>query len=299
MEPSPGWSVAPSGNQLRGVLVRSPGRPRSAAGRAARAARQRSRRARRPRPGARPCGYSAAGPGGAGGARGHATATMGSAPARRGSATVPSAMLMLEHKRLPYRRVDVLALAASARGAAARLRRGGETRDAGGRRTLGAPRSAIASGPCRRSPPTDERISTNRRIARFLDERHPEPPLSPPIPSSGGPSRRPSAGRTRRFRWPPAGSPWRRAVRDPAGLSRATADGRMGYLLYRASAHAAPDHPADRAPASSPPAAATDDELLAELPRDARPDRRLDRRRACSAERSRTPRTSWSRRAWR
>jgi len=85
---------------------------------------------------------------------------------------------MLEHKQAPYRRVDIPTLMHPL---AVRLHgfdAGGQTRTAGGRRTLGLRLGdhlgtvpALAAG--------DERISTNYRIARFLEERHPDPPLFP------------------------------------------------------------------------------------------------------------------------
>ena len=143
-----------------------------------------------------------------------------------------SAILMFEHKRVPHLRVNLVTATHPYA-----VRRHGF--DAGGeRRTVGAQtppalRKADRLGTVPALACDGERISTNRAIARFLDERHPDPPLFP-------------ADRERRLAVEEAES-WanetlqmaaRRialawAVRDPSGMSRATADGRMGYLLYR------------------------------------------------------------------
>jgi glutathione S-transferase len=149
-----------------------------------------------------------------------------------GSHACRAAMLMLEHKGVPYRRVDIIT---GAHPVVARLRgfdAGDQTREAGGRRPLAlrisdrlATVPGLAAG--------DERISTNRRIARFLDERHPSPPLFPADPEA-----RSAVEDAERWANETLQMAARRivataAVRDPAGISRAGADGRMGYLLYR------------------------------------------------------------------
>src|SRR3954469_3147465 len=98
-----------------------------------------------------------------------------------GSHACRSAILMLEHKRVPYRRVDIVTLmhpiVVRLRGCNA----GGETRRAGARRTL-----PIRFGDLLGTVPAlacnGQRLSTNRQIARFLDDRHPEPPLFPADP---------------------------------------------------------------------------------------------------------------------
>jgi glutathione S-transferase len=149
-----------------------------------------------------------------------------------GSHACRAAMLMLEHKRARYRRVDVLTLlhplAVRLRGFGA----SGQTRAAGTTRTaslrlgdrLGTV-PALAAGP--------ERISTNHRIARFLDARHPERPLVP-----ADPERRAAVEEAERWANETLQMTARRillsaVLRDPAAMSRATADGRMGHLLYR------------------------------------------------------------------
>ena len=149
-----------------------------------------------------------------------------------GSHACRSAMLMLEHKQLPYRRVEAISglhpLVARLHGFDA----GGETRIAGGRRThglrLGDRLGTVPGLACRQ-----ERISTNHRIARFLDDRHPEPPLFP-----ADPAQRSVVEAVERWANDTLQMDARRllipaALRDPSGFSRSVADGRMGYLLYR------------------------------------------------------------------
>ena len=88
---------------------------------------------------------------------------------------------MLEHKQVPYRRVDIPTLLHPL---ATRLRgfdAGGQTRTAGAGRPqplrmgdrLGTVPALASDG---------DRISTNHQIARFLDDRHPEPALFPADP---------------------------------------------------------------------------------------------------------------------
>ena len=149
-----------------------------------------------------------------------------------GSHACRSAMLMLDHKRIPYRRVDIPTLTHPL---AVRLHgfdAGGERRAAGTRRTL-----PIRLGDLLGTVPAlacgGRRVSTNRRIARFLDDRHPEPPLFP-----NDPGERQSVEEVERWANETLQMAARRialgwALRDPAGAGRSGADGRMGYLLYR------------------------------------------------------------------
>jgi len=149
-----------------------------------------------------------------------------------GSHACRAAMLMLEHKRVPYRRVDVLTLTHPLQVRLRGFDAGGERRVAGERRP--APlRSGDRLGTVPALAANGRRVSTNHQIARFLDERHPEPPLLP-----ADPERRRAVEEAERWANETLQMAARRialawAVRDPAALSRATADGRMGYLLYR------------------------------------------------------------------
>jgi glutathione S-transferase len=149
-----------------------------------------------------------------------------------GSHACRSAMLMLEHKGVAYRRVDVPTLLHPL---AVRLHgfdAGGQTRAAGGQRPLplrlgdwlGTVPALAADG---------ERISTNRGIARFLDERHREPPLLP-----ADPGRRAAVEEAERWANDTLQMVARRlllakACRDPSLASTSAGDGRLGYLLYR------------------------------------------------------------------
>jgi glutathione S-transferase len=149
-----------------------------------------------------------------------------------GSHACRSAMLMLEHKRVPYRRVDVVTLLHPL---AARLHgfdAGRETRSAGGRRPLPL-RFGDLLGTVPGLAADGERVSTNRQIARFLDDRHPEPSL---FPADAGQRR--AVEEAERWANDTLQMAARRVlagavVRDPATFSRSAADGRMGYLLYR------------------------------------------------------------------
>ncbi len=134
-----------------------------------------------------------------------------------GSHACRSAMLMLDHKRVPYRLVELVTLLHPVGARLHGFDAGGETRVAGSRRTPGI-RFGDRLGTVPGLAAGGRRVSTNRAIARFLDERHPDPPLFPGDPTGGGLSRRPSAGATRRSRWPPAGSssPRRPETRAPS-----------------------------------------------------------------------------------
>src|SRR5256714_11011550 len=90
-------------------------------------------------------------------------------------------ILMLEHKRVPYRRVDIPTLLHPVAARLLGFDAGGQTRVAGARRPpalrfgdrLGTVPALAADG---------QRGSTNHEIARFLDARHPDPALFPPHP---------------------------------------------------------------------------------------------------------------------
>ena len=149
-----------------------------------------------------------------------------------GSHACRSGMLMLDHKQVPYRRVDVITLTHPL---VVRLRgfdAGGQTRTAGRHRTFGL-RLGDRLGTVPALAANGDRISTNHAIARFLDERHPQPPLFP-----ADPERRAAVEEAERWANETLQMAARRilgaaVLRDPAGLSRSAGDGRMGYLLYK------------------------------------------------------------------
>src|ERR1700737_1554206 len=99
-----------------------------------------------------------------------------------GSHACRSAMLMLEHKQVPYRRRDIVTLLHPLVVRMHGFDAGGQTRTAGGRRTLGL-RLGDRLGTVPALAANGHRISTNHGIARFLEEHHPQPPLFPADPA--------------------------------------------------------------------------------------------------------------------
>ena len=149
-----------------------------------------------------------------------------------GSHACRSAMLMLEHKRVPYRRVDIVTLlhplVARLHGFDAR----GEQRAAGGRRTLGL-RFGDRLGTVPALAANGHRISTNHGIARFLDGHHPEPPLFPTDPERRAAVEEAERWANEALQMAARRIPGAAIVRDPATFSRSAGDGRLGYLLYK------------------------------------------------------------------
>jgi glutathione S-transferase len=149
-----------------------------------------------------------------------------------GSHACRSGILMVEHKQVPYRRVDIPTLLHPIATRLLRFPAHQETRSAGTRRPLPL-RFGDRVGTVPALAAGSERISTNRGIARFLDERHPDPPLFP-----SDPARRQAVEEAERWANDELQMAARRlalawAVREPEAASRAGADGRMGYLLYK------------------------------------------------------------------
>jgi glutathione S-transferase len=149
-----------------------------------------------------------------------------------GSHACRSAMLMLEHKQAPYRRVDFVTLthplAVRLRGFAASP----ERRTADARQTLplrlgdlfGTVPALDADGP---------HISSNRKIARFLDERHPEPPLLPADPQERRAVKEAERWANDKLQMAARRIALGAGLDDPSAFARLGARGRMGYLLYR------------------------------------------------------------------
>jgi glutathione S-transferase len=149
-----------------------------------------------------------------------------------GSHACRAAILMLEHKRVPYRRVDVVTLLHPVVARLHGFDAGRQTRTAGARRPLPL-RFGDLLGTVPALASDGQRVSTNRGIARFLDDRHPEPPLFP-----ADPGQRRAVEEAERWANETLQMAARRitlawAVRDPSAASRRGADGRMGFLLYR------------------------------------------------------------------
>jgi glutathione S-transferase len=148
-----------------------------------------------------------------------------------GSHACRSAMLMLEYKGTPYRRVEFVTLTHPVFARLHGFDAGGETRAAHGKRTTGI-RVGDLLGTVPGLAADGERVSTNHRIARFLDRAHPSPSLFP-------------ADAERRAAVEEAES-WANGelqmaarlivipafLRDRATFARRTADGRLGPLLF-------------------------------------------------------------------
>src|SRR3954468_2774954 len=149
-----------------------------------------------------------------------------------GSHACRSGILMVEHKQVPYRRVDIPTLMHPLATRFLRFPAHQETRSAGRERPL-ALRFGDRVGTVPALAADGHRVSTNRAIARFLDEHHPDRPLLP-----AAPEHRPAVEEAERWANDKLQMAARRialawAVREPEEAARAGADGRMGYLLYK------------------------------------------------------------------
>ncbi len=149
-----------------------------------------------------------------------------------GSHACRSAMLMLDHKGLPYRPVEFVTMLHPV---AARMRgfdTGGETRSAGGKRPFGL-RFADRMGTVPGLKAGDRRISTNHGIARFLDEKHPEPPLFPADPAERARVEEAERWANEALQMAARRIPGAAIRRDPEKFARSAGHGRLGHLLYR------------------------------------------------------------------
>lgn len=181
-----------------------------------------------------------------------------------GSHACRSAMLMLEHKQVPYRRVDVVTLLHPLVVRMHGFDAGGQTRAAGGRRTLGL-RLGDRLGTVPALAADGRRISTNHGIARFLDERRPQPPLFPADPERRAAVEEAERWANETLQMAARRIPGAALVRDPAAFSRSSGDGRLGHLFYKRALTRRLLLPRilRQVFASDP---ATDRELLAQLP---------------------------------
>jgi glutathione S-transferase len=148
-----------------------------------------------------------------------------------GSHACRSAMLMLDHKQVPYRRVEIVTLMHPLVVRLHGFDAGGETRVAGTARP-----PSLRLGDLLGTVPAlawgEERISTNHGIARFLDERVPDRPLFP-----ADPARRAAVDEAERWANGALQMAARRIVlpewrHDASGFCRTTGSGRLGPLLY-------------------------------------------------------------------
>jgi glutathione S-transferase len=149
-----------------------------------------------------------------------------------GSHACRSAMLMLEHKQVPYRRIDIVTLLHPLVVRLHGFDAGGQTRTAGGRRTFGL-RLGDRLGTVPALAADGRRISTNHGIARFLDRLHPESPLFPADPERRAAVEEAEGWANETLQMAARRIPGAAAVRDPAAFSRSAGDGRLGYLLYK------------------------------------------------------------------
>jgi glutathione S-transferase len=149
-----------------------------------------------------------------------------------GSHACRSAMLMLAHKQVPYRRVDFVTLLHPLLARLHGFNAGGQTRSAGGRHTFGL-RLGDRLGTVPGLAADGDRISTNHRIARFLEERHPEPPLFPTDPEKRAAVEEAEGWANETLQMAARRILVAAVVRDPDAFSRSSRDGRLGYLLYK------------------------------------------------------------------
>jgi glutathione S-transferase len=145
-----------------------------------------------------------------------------------GSHACRSGILMLEHKQVPFERVDVVTLTHPVVARLHGFDAGGQTRAAGAKRTFGI-RFGDLLGTVPALAADGHRVSTNYGIARFLDKHHPERPLFP-----DDPERRRAVEEVEQWANETLQMAARRialawAVRNPAEAGRAGADGRMGH----------------------------------------------------------------------
>jgi glutathione S-transferase len=141
-------------------------------------------------------------------------------------------MLMLEHKQVPYRRVDIVTLLHPMVVRLQGFDAGGQRRTAGGRRTFGL-RLGDRLGTVPALAANGQRISTNHGIARFLDERHPQPPLFPADPERRAAVEEAECWANETLQMAARRIPGAALGREPAAFSRSAGNGRLGYLLYK------------------------------------------------------------------
>jgi glutathione S-transferase len=149
-----------------------------------------------------------------------------------GSHACRSAMLMLEHKGIPYERIDFVTLTHPVMARLHGFDAGGQRRSAGGRRTVGI-RLGDRLGTVPGLAADGQRISTNHGIARFLDQTHPDPPLFPVDPERRAAVEEAEGWANGTLQIAARRILGAAVIRDPAEFGRSAGDGRMGYLLYR------------------------------------------------------------------
>ncbi|MDQ3741706.1 MAG: hypothetical protein M3389_12275 [Actinomycetota bacterium] len=143
-----------------------------------------------------------------------------------------SAILMLEHKGVAFRCIELIPGTHPFLARLAGFGTGGQVREVDGKRPRNlqmadrlATVPALAAG--------KERISSNHEIARFLEARHPDPPLFPADPEQRGAVEEAEHWANTTLQMQTRRLLAVAAVRDPEGFARLTGDGRMGHVLFR------------------------------------------------------------------
>ena len=149
-----------------------------------------------------------------------------------GSHACRSGILMLDHKQVPYRRVDLVTLTHPVVARLHGFDAGGQTRKAGAKRTF-AIRFGDLLGTVPALAANGDRVSTNHGIARYLEEHHPERPLFPADPEQRRAVEEAERWANETFQMTARRTALAWAARDPAEAARGGGDGRMGHLLYR------------------------------------------------------------------
>jgi glutathione S-transferase len=148
-----------------------------------------------------------------------------------GSHACRAAILMLDHKGLPYRTVNFVTILHPVLARLHGFDAGGQTRTAAGKKTFGL-RFGDQLGTVPGLKADGRRISTNHRIARFLDQRHPDPPLFPSEPSKRAAVEEAERWANDTLQMEARRIPGAAIRREPQRFARSAGDGRMGHLLY-------------------------------------------------------------------
>ena len=149
-----------------------------------------------------------------------------------GSHACRAAMLMLDLKEVPYQRVEFITLTHATMVRLHGFDAGGQTRAAGGKRPL-ALRMGDSFGTVPGLADGDRKISTNYRIARYLDEQRPEPALLPADPEQRARVEEAERWANGELQMEARRIIFSAVLQDPVKMSKLSGDGRIGALLYR------------------------------------------------------------------
>jgi glutathione S-transferase len=142
-------------------------------------------------------------------------------------------MLMLEHKGIPYKRVDLIAglhpWAVRILGFPGHVQRAQKLTE--GRRRRLAMIDRLGTVPALRFD--GERVQTNREISRFLDRVQPDPPLFPADPDRQRAVEEAELWGDEVLQMPARRLVFAAILHGPGALRNDGADGRLGVLLFR------------------------------------------------------------------